>query len=300
MLTFKRLAVPILAAIVVAAALTGVPHAQTAQGPIAQGPIAQGPIAAPATSDDSAPGLAREQFLSGLEAFHADDMEKAIAFWELSAAGGHLGAQWNLVRIFSGEAGLTPDPRRRLHYLFLAASQHNPDMPPGPRAAIALEALVEVGQAFLKGVPQAELPAQPARARGIFEHAASLYGHPRAQHNLGMIYLSGDGVRADKPRALRWLVLAARKQYAPSQAALGDHFWHNSAEGEAGVLDRRHGLMWLALAGQNTRSESAKAELELRYNKAIAELGEEERQRVEELVAGWHEGSKAAALDVTQ
>ncbi len=52
---------------------------------------------------------------------------------------------------------------------------------------------------------------------------------------LGIVYLRGDGARLDQSRAPRWLILAARKRYAPSQAALDEFFWKRGTESLKGA-----------------------------------------------------------------
>lgn len=44
---------------------------------------------------------------------------------------------------------------------------------------------------------------------------------PSAQHNLGVVYAGGDGVRQDDAEALKWFRKSAEQGYAPAQYSLG-------------------------------------------------------------------------------
>src|SRR3546814_15810663 len=57
-------------------------------------------------------------------------------------------------------------------------------------------------------VGSSDLPAEPARAAGLYREAAGL-GVSEAFLNLGNLYASGEGVDADPVQALAWLTLAA-------------------------------------------------------------------------------------------
>jgi len=290
--TFKRIATPLLVLALLGGALTGVLSAQTASHdptPVADAASATGPDPVSATG----------AFGAGLASYRAGDMAGTVMHWEKAARAGNLSAQWNLTRIYASRSGGYYDPGRRLHYLQLAANRHDPDAPPGPGSAVAVEALVELGLAYAGGVPEADLAPQPQRALAILEHAAALYGHARAQHYLGLMYLRGDGVRRDESRAVRWLSLSARKRFAPSQAALGDYFWNRGTAGLAGEQDRMRGLMWLALAKESAKDDAARTAIVDRYNQAMTGVDPAERKQVEALVAGWNDRYSAVALQVS-
>jgi hypothetical protein len=290
--TFRRVATPLLVLALLGGALTGVLSAQTAL----EDPT---PVAAAASATGLDADSMTGEFGAGLASYRAGDMAGTVMHWENAARAGNLSAQWNLTRIYASESGGYYDPGRRLHYLQLAANRHDPDAPPGPESAVAVEALVELGLAYAGGVSDAGLAPQPQRALAILEHAAALYGHARAQHHLGLMYLRGDGVRRDESRAVRWLSLSARKRFAPSQAALGDYFWNRSAASIAGAQDRMRGLMWLALAKESARDDAARSAILDRYNRAMTEVDPTEREQVEALVAGWNDRYRAVALQVS-
>lgn len=285
--TFRQIAAPLVVAGLIGGGLTGVLSAQTGSNQIVPAGMSDGVASADRLNSASlqrAPSSPDDLFIEGLSAYRGGDVGHAVSIWEEAADDGHLGAQWNLARLFAGGDGVAHDARRRLHYLEMAAAQHDPDMPPGPRSAVTVEALVELAELYRTGDPEAGLRPQPARAFRLFQHSATLFGNPRAQHYLGLMYLNGEGINRDISQAVRWLFLAARKQYAPSQAALGDYFWERGADAK----DRLNGLMWFALASENAKGDESRAAFHDRYEAAITEVGENVRPQVDAMISAWN------------
>ena len=69
-------------------------------------------------------------------------------------------------------------------------------------------------------------------------------GNANAQHNIGVMYDNGLGVRQDKAEAVRWYRLAAENKYTPAQVNLGSMY----ANGEGVARDDRLAYMWFSLA----------------------------------------------------
>lgn len=298
--TFDRLMIPVAVAALAGAAFTGVLAAQTGSGEksTAMAAASMGAqIERPATgaADPAGPATAQaagvakvsptpNHFAAGMAAYAEGDLGRAIEAWEAAARDGHVAAQWNLARIYLNRSGPSSDRARAVQLLRNIAMLHDPDRPGAPRSAIAVEALVELGRLHWEGVPDAGLQPAPQYAARLFEHAATLYGHPRAQHYLGVMYLKGEGVKQNVGRAVRWLFLAANKRYAPSQAALGDYFWKHEDAGKYRV----RGLMWLALASENAKGDDVRAKLRDRYNLALAEVRPEERAQAAAMIESWN------------
>ena len=79
----------------------------------------------------------------------------------------------------------------------------------------------------------------------MFQVAATDFGDPEAQYQLGRMYLEGAaGLVKDNMRAARWLALAAEKGHCGAQALLG----HLLFSGEGVPRQRARGLMWLSVA----------------------------------------------------
>jgi TPR repeat protein len=274
----------LIAAAIIAVALTGLFTAQTSMGGSSEARTGPGAVAAPAKT-------AHDLFVDGNLAFEDGRLVDALADWGQAADAGYLLAQWNLARVLADADGGAHDPVRSLKYLRMAAAQHDADLPYGPRSAVTVEALVELALIYRDGLPEAKLAPAPGRAVSLLEHTATLYGNPRAQHALGLMYLGGQGVKRDTGRAVRWLVLAARKDHAPAQAALGDFYW--KSEPSAG--NRARGLMWFALARDNAHGDLARAAFAQRYDAAAAEAGAETRKAADDMISSWNASQAVAA-----
>lgn len=248
-----------------------------------------GSSAAPAatgTADGSA-DPAEGRFVEGLRAYNAGDGTGAVGHWRAAADAGHLAAQWNLSVVYRRGDIVEADPAQAVRYLQRVASRHDPNRRPDAHSAMTVAALVELGDIIRVGDTAAGVTADPSRAARMYEVAATLYGDARAQHRLGMMHLKGEGVRQNISRAVRWLALSAKKRYVPSLSALGDFYWENRAQGG----NRARGLMWLSLAKENVEREDLREVVIDRYNEALTEANEEERQRAMALIQNWNRSS---------
>ncbi|WP_446217408.1 tetratricopeptide repeat protein [Micromonospora sp. IBHARD004] len=78
-------------------------------------------------------------------------------------------------------------------------------------------ALLLLGQLASSGHGE---PADPVRARGLYERAAEL-GNAEAAHNLGVLYATGRGVAQDQAAALRWYQRSAELGNVPARRMVG-------------------------------------------------------------------------------
>lgn len=249
------------------------------------------PVSAAATLPDAEPKrpltkseLANAKYAAGIDAYSAGEGRLTEALWTEAAEQGHMAAQWNLARLYRLGDLVEADPVKALNYLRIVASRHDPDRVRDMRSAMTVAAMVEIASMTHTGVEEANLAPDAAQAARLYELAATLYGNARAQHHLGMMYLSGDGVQRHIGRAVRWLALSAGKRYAPSLAALGDFFWENRNTGDNKV----RGLMWLSLARDNAKHDDLRATVTDRFEAAMIEANEEERQQVMALIQTWN------------
>jgi len=96
------------------------------------------------------------------------------------------------------------------------------------------------------------------------------------------MYVTGNGVKANGPRGMRWHNLAAKKNYAPSQAALGELFW----QGKAVEANKARAMMFFFLAIQSGRA-SEKDKFRERLAQLKATATEPEIEQAQLLVNEW-------------
>ena len=219
-----------------------------------------------------------EAFHAGAKAYYAGDKSAAYAALAAAAESGHLLAQWKLGRMYAEGDGVAEDPLKAFHYFSRIADRHADDNPQSPHAPFVANAFVALGIYYRDGIPGTDVKPDISRAVNLFTYAASYFGDADAQHELGRLYLEGEGVARDLVRAARWLTLAARKNHRGAQATLGDLLFR----GEGTLRHAAQGLMWLELARRAAVGPDDGWILYL-HQHAFAEASQADRDRAVEM-----------------
>lgn len=193
----------------------------------------------------------REAFVSGAQSLRAGQKEKGLSSLQYAAEQGHAMAQWKLGRMYAAGDGVPRSDLRAFDYFSRIADTHAEDNPDMPQARFVANAFVQLGNYYLKGIPNSDVKVDPDRAREMYAYAASYFGDADAQYSLARIYLDGVGIPRDTRQAVRWLSLSANKGQARAQAVLGNVLFN----GDAGPRQAALGLMWLTLARDNASPE---------------------------------------------
>ena len=216
--------------------------------------------------DGSAPGApakispksfssAEQALRAGIDDLNAGNAALSVEALTYAAEGGQPIARWKLGEMYADGIGVARDDVKAYQYFNQLVEDYDEDAPDQRNRAAISNAFVAVGVYCLTGIPNSDVRADPERARGLFQYAASTFGDPDAQYNLAHMYITGSGGLAkDDIVALRWLMLAAGKGHRPSQALLG----HMLFAGEGLPPQRARGLMWLTIAENG--AEGAKDE----------------------------------------
>jgi exopolysaccharide production negative regulator len=165
----------------------------------------------------------------------------ALSALQYAADQGEPVAQWKLGRMYADGDGVPRDDLRAFNYFSEIANTHPDETPGTPQARFVANAFVALGNYYLTGIPHSQVAADPARAREMFDYAASFFGDADAQYELGRLYLTG--TPSDPHQAARWFLLAATKGQCRAEVALGDMLFH----GQAVPRQAARGLMWLTL-----------------------------------------------------
>jgi hypothetical protein len=182
--------------------------------------------------------------------------------------------------------GVKQDDLRAFEYFRDIADAHADESPGTPRARFVANAFVALGTYYLEGIPNSPVKSDPDRAREMFTYAASYFGDPDAQYQLGRMYLEGYGGVKDPKQAARWLQLAANKGHYQAQALLGTMLF----KGEAVTRQAARGLMWLTLARDAAAAqETWIADLHAR---AFKQASDEERATALAFIERWIRGSR--------
>jgi TPR repeat protein len=220
--------------------------ALTVMVPVAAGAIEASPYAS-----------ATEAYRQGMAELKSGDTKTALPALEYAADRGVLGAQLKLARIYGNGNGTERDEAKAYIYYRQIANQRADIAPSSPIAKYVAEAFVSLGNYYLQGLPDAHVVRNPARAAGLFSHAASYFGSAEAQYDLAMLYLDGTGVDKSPSLAVNWLAMAAKKQHVAAQAKLGELLWRGSED----IRQRpARGLALVLLAHANASAAGAEPE----------------------------------------
>jgi TPR repeat protein len=212
-----------------------------------------------------------EAFRYGAAALKTGDTQAAVVSLQYAAENGHAMAQWKLGRMYAEGEGVPRDDLRAFEYFRRIADSHAEDNPGTPQARFVANAFVALGHYYLEGIPKSTIKRDPDRAREMFAYAASYFGDPDAQYNLGRLYLDGVGAPHDPKQAARWLWLSAHKGQVEAQALLGSMLF----SGEDVPRQAARGLMWLTLAKDAATVDQAWVTKQ--YDSAFKQATDDER-----------------------
>ena len=161
-----------------------------------------------------------ELFSFGFHAYKRGEKEEAFEALRYAADKGHRGALWKLGRMYAEGDGVPEDDLAAYRIFERIVREQENGGTSGSNNAYFASAVVALADYLQRGIPgsvEINLP----RARQFYFHAASFFGDPKAQFELGMMTLNGEGGRANPRQAARWLKLAAAKGHTRARALLG-------------------------------------------------------------------------------
>ncbi|MBI1216059.1 MAG: hypothetical protein GC185_09615 [Alphaproteobacteria bacterium] len=195
---------------------------------------------ASAIAEGMGKGSAAREYYQALEFIrgrgHARNLQKALTLLNDAADGGYLRAQVLLGAMYMDDNIPAPihDDAKAVRWLQKAHAQDEKD----PSALYHLAMLYGDGRGGL----QKDMTKKIA-----FLKTAAEAGFPLAQHALGSLYLTGDGVSQDEKKAEEWLKKSAAQGVAESQYNLGYMY----RQGVNGEKDMPLALDWLKKSAKN-------------------------------------------------
>ncbi|HEY6898173.1 MAG TPA: tetratricopeptide repeat protein [Rhodocyclaceae bacterium] len=118
-------------------------------------------------------------------------------------------AQFRLGMMYYHGQGVAEDEKQAVFWLKKAAEQG------------MVEAMFQLGSAFLLGNQTAKLVADPDREAALWYFQAASAGHAEAQYHLGLLFLAGKGVSENRKEAMAWFRKAAAQGHAEAKRAVG-------------------------------------------------------------------------------
>jgi TPR repeat protein len=182
---------------------------------------------------------------AGVRGLNAGDKQGAARALQYAATKGDIAAQYKLGRMYADGDGVEQDDYRAFRLYQQIANANAEEARGTMKAGVVAKAFVQLGSYYLDGIAGSPVRANPARAYEMFHYAASYFGDPDAQYNIGRMHLDGVHVDKDARQAARWLNLAAEKGHPYAQAVLGQILFN----GQDGVPRQTLlGLSWMILA----------------------------------------------------
>ncbi len=179
-----------------------------------------------------------EALRAGARQYYDGDKAGALNSLQYAAENGQPMAAWKLGEMYAKGDGVQEDDIKAFRYYSQVVREHGDGSPHAPDAPFVASAFVALGSYYLNGISDA-VPQNVARARQIFTHAASYFGDPDAQYELGRLYQGNSG-----RLAVRWYNLAALKGHIGAQARLGETLY-TMGQSES---QQARGLMWMSVA----------------------------------------------------
>ncbi|MET3647063.1 tetratricopeptide repeat protein [Phyllobacterium ifriqiyense] len=168
-------------------------------------------------NEDSSPFALFKFGFSAYKNGHKDEAVKALRF---AAEKGHQGANWKLGRMYAEGDGVKEDDYEA-YKMFEQVIQEGADQGTENESYVA-DALVALAGYVKRGIPNSPINSNPSAARDLYLQAASNFGDPDAQFELGKMLMRGEGGSASPNQAARWFRLSAQKGHAGAQAMLGN------------------------------------------------------------------------------
>jgi hypothetical protein len=216
------------------------------------------------------------------KAYNNGNFDRAIKFFRRASEDGNMVADWYLGHIYRKGRGVPRDDATAFSYYSRVADTYDPDERDQNRLRITVDAQLRVADYYRTGIPAAGVPANYKFAASSYLKIASTYGHPGAQYSLGLMNIRGQGLKKNPQQGLKWLIAAARKRHAQSEAYLGDLYW----DGKLVQKDRTRALMWYILAQQSTKPSEFPSIYD-RYNQLNSVANDDERLEAEARARVW-------------
>lgn len=145
-----------------------------------------------------------------LQAFKAQQYEKAFALYHKSALSGDAKAQSALSYLYANGLGVQKDTKKSVEWLEKSANNAN------------VNAQYDLGMFYLNGnnVPQ------DSKKASEFLTKASEQNHADAQYNLGQMYYKGDGVDLNISKTVELFEKAANSGHKGAQQNIGHIYLH--------------------------------------------------------------------------
>lgn len=183
-------------------------------GLVASAPVARAFDPDAGISKDSKP---LDLFRFGFSAYKHGHKSEAAEAYKYAAEQGHVGARWALANMYASGDGVIEDDYEAFK---IYEEIYNHGVEPGSiDTTYFVHALMALADYYRHGIANSPIKADLGLARQFYFQAASVFGFPDAEFELGQMMLSGEGGSENRIQAKKWLN-RARKSGSERAAAL--------------------------------------------------------------------------------
>lgn len=180
-------------------------------------------------------------FKLGYEAYQQGNKAEAVEAYRFAAESGVPGARWKLAHMYANGDGVPRDDLAAFH-MFEQIVLGGAEAESQDESYVA-DAHVVLARYLTTGIPDTPIRPDPALARDLYLRAATFYGSPEAQFELGRMIMDHDREAGRLKQAARWLQLAVKKGHNGAKALLGKIYF------ESGRTVRGLAMLTAALEG---------------------------------------------------
>ena len=184
-------------------------------------------------------------FKLGYEAYQQGNKAEAVEAYKYAAESGVPGARWKLAHMYAAGDGVPRDDLAAFH-MFEQIVLGGAEAQSQDESYVA-DAHLVLARYLTTGIRGTNVRPDPGLARDLYLRAATFYGSPEAQFQLGRMILDDQQDAGRLKQAARWLQLAIKKGHNGAQALLGKIYF------ESGRTVRGLAMLTGALEGASSQ-----------------------------------------------
>ena len=182
-------------------------------------------MAPQALAFDPQSGVSKESgpfdlFKFGFSSYKEGRKRDAVEAYRYAAEKGHTASRWKLANMYADGDGVQEDDLEAFKiYSEIAQAGVEPE---SQDTSYFANALIALASYYRRGIPNSPVKIDLTQARQLYFQAASAFGIPEAQFQLGRMMLKGEGGSVSVHQAKKWLNRARNNGHAGAMGLFGN------------------------------------------------------------------------------
>jgi TPR repeat protein len=233
--------------------------------------------ASEALAFDPQAGVSKESgpfdlFKFGFFSYKEGRKSDAVEAYRYAAEKGHTGSRWALANMYADGDGV---PENDLEAFKMYSEIAQAGVEPGSEdTGYFANALIALASYYRRGIPNSPVKIDLTQARQLYFQAASAFGIPEAQFQLGRMMLTGEGGSVSVHQAKKWLNRARNNGHAGAMGLFGNILFQEG--------DTARGLAFMTAALEHCQPKDC-GWLQSTQEEAFSVASEEDRRKGVEL-----------------